>query len=330
MPLLQTSKTDRRRQDRRVQGFLNVYKVPGPTSHDVVARIRKVLPGVRVGHGGTLDPAAEGVLPICLGGATKYFDYLLESRKTYLATVRLGVITDTQDRDGEVVEERPVGEVDAKAFEKLLAEFEGEIDQVPPMYSARRHQGKRLYELARAGVEVERASQKGRVYGIRLLSIEGPEVTFEVECGRGTYVRTLCHDIGEAWGAGGHLARLTRKAVGVFRAEEAVSVEEAEERIARGKLADLLIPVTEGLAFLPAASLLRVPSGGLKRGLWIIEGVFTREIPEGPPGSHVRLVDGSGRTLALARIMPGEPARLQVRKVVNAQAGAANGSRSAD
>ena len=320
MPLLQASKT-KNHKAQRVQGFLNVDKVAGPTSHDIVARIRKVLPGVRVGHGGTLDPAAEGVLPICLGAATKYFDYLLESRKTYLATCRLGIITSTQDRDGEVVEERPVGKVDPDAFSAILTRFEGDIDQVPPMFSARRHQGKRLYELARAGIEVERPAQKVKVYWIRLVSIDGPEATFEVQCGRGTYVRTLCHDIGLAWGTGGHLCRLTRKAVGAFRVEDAVSLEVAEERIGKGRLNDVLVPVEEGLSFLPEVSLSRVPPGGLRRDLWILEGVFIRQIPEGPPGNHVRLVDGSGRTLGIARIVPGEPVRLQVRKVIEPPVG---------
>lgn len=331
MPLLQASKVKQapesssrgQAENRQVQGFLNVYKTPGPTSHDVVARLRKVLPGLRVGHGGTLDPAAEGVLPVCLGTATKYFEYLLESRKTYLATVRLGIITDTQDRDGEVIEERPVGPIDPEAFKSVLSRFQGEVAQLPPMYSARRHQGKRLYELARAGVEVERSIQKGRVYRIQLLSIEGPEVSFEVECGRGTYVRTLCHDLGLQWGTGGHLCRLTRKAVGVFRAEDAVPVEEAEERIRAGKLRDLLISVAEALAFLPGVQLIRAPSGGLRRGLWIFEGVFVRHIPEGPPGSHVRLLDRAGQTVALARIVPGDPVRLQVRKSVAPRTGVA-------
>ncbi len=319
MPLLQASKT-KKAAAARVQGFLNIDKAAGPTSHDIVARLRKVLPGVRVGHGGTLDPAAEGVLPICLGAATKYFDYLLESRKTYLATVRLGIITSTQDRDGEVIEERPVGDLDPDAFSDVLRRFEGDIDQVPPMFSARRHHGKRLYELARAGIEVEREAQKGKVYWIRILSIDEPDVTFEVQCGRGTYVRTLCHDIGLAWGTGGHLCRLTRKAVGAFGVEDAVSVEVAEEQIRAGRLNDVLKSVEEGLSFLPGVSLMRTPTGGLRRGLWILEGIFIRNIPEGPPGNHVRLVDNSGRTLGIARIVPGEPVRLQVRKVIDPSA----------
>ena len=316
MPLLQASKI-KNAAASRVQGFLNIDKAAGPTSHDIVARLRKVLPGVRVGHGGTLDPAAEGVLPICLGAATKYFDFLLESRKTYLATVRLGIITSTQDRDGEVIEERPVGDLDHDAFSALLKRFEGEIDQVPPMFSARRHQGKRLYELARAGIEVEREPHKGKVYWIRILSIEEPEVTFEVQCGSGTYVRTLCHDIGLAWGTGGHLCRLTRKAVGAFAVEDAVSLEVAEERIREGRLNDVLKSVEEGLSFLPGVNLMRSPTGGLRRGLWILEGIFIRNIPECPPGNHVRLVDNAGRTVGIARIVPGEPVRLQVRKVID-------------
>ena len=319
MQLLQTSKT-KNDGDRNILGFLNINKAPGPTSHDVVARLRKVLPsGLRVGHGGTLDPAAEGVLPICLGGATKYFDYLLESRKVYRATVRLGLQTTTQDRDGEVVGERPVEAVDPEKFASLLAKFEGEIEQIPPMFSARRHQGKRLYELARAGIKVDRSPQKGNIYWIRLLSVNGPEVDFEVECGRGTYVRTLCHDVGEAWGTGGYLSKLTRQAVGAFCVDNSKMLNEAEEGIRGGQLEDFIIPIEEGLSFLPEVSLIRIPSGGLRRGLWILEGVFVRNVPDGPPGSHVRLTNGKGKLLAIARITSGEPPRLQVRKVTEIQ-----------
>ena len=152
-----------------------------------------------------------------------------------------------------------------------------------------------------------------------MLSVNGPEVDFEVECGRGTYVRTLCHDVGEAWGTGGYLSKLTRQAVGAFCVDNSKMLNEAEEGIRGGQLEDFIIPIEEGLSFLPEVSLIRIPSGGLRRGLWILEGVFVRNVPDGPPGSHVRLTNGKGKLLAIARITSGEPPRLQVRKVTEIQ-----------
>ena len=158
---------------------MNVYKLPGPTSHDVVARLRRHLKKVRVGHSGTLDPLAEGVLLLCLGRATKFFDFLIECPKTYIATLRLGIVTTTQDTEGDIVSERPVGPVSAEAWRELLKEFEGEIEQLPPMFSARRHQGRHLYDLARAGIEVERAPRRTWVEGLEPSFHRGSRGDFE-------------------------------------------------------------------------------------------------------------------------------------------------------
>jgi tRNA pseudouridine55 synthase len=282
----------------------------------VVARLRRHLKGVRIGHVGTLDPLAEGVLPLSLGGATKFFDYLLECPKTYIATLRLGVVTTTQDAEGAIVEERPVGPVSAEVWRNLLREFEGEIEQIPPMFSARRYRGRHLYDLARAGIEVERLPRRTWVETLELLSIQGPDVTVKVRCGRGTYIRTLCHDLGERFDTGAHLAHLVRTAVGPFQAESSLSLEAAEGHALQGTLGQVLTPVGRALAFLPEARLARLPPGGLRKGMWIGEKDLVGPAPQGRAGTHQRLVDRSGETLALARLVVGGPFPMRVRKVL--------------
>ena len=281
-----------------------------------MARLRRHLGGVRIGHAGTLDPLAEGVLPLCLGGATKFFEYLLECQKTYIATLRLGIVTTTQDAEGVIVAERPVGPVSAEAWRNILKESEGEIEQIPPMFSARRHQGRHLYDLARAGIEVERSPRRTWVEALELLSIQGPEVTLKVCCGRGTYIRTLCHDLGERFQTGAHLARLVRTAVGPFHAEGSVGLGAAEDHAIQGTLGQLLTPVGRALACLPEARLARLPPGGLRKGMWIGEKDLLGPAPQGRAGTHLRLVDGAGQTLALARFVVGGAFPMRVRKVL--------------
>ncbi|MGH2570502.1 MAG: tRNA pseudouridine(55) synthase TruB, partial [bacterium] len=188
-------------------------KPRGRTSHDVVARVRRVLPGARVGHAGTLDPAATGVLVICVGGATKISAFLMEGEKEYVGTATLGVTTDTQDADGRVVRERPVAADDA-AIRAAATRFVGEIEQVPPMYSAVKVGGEKLYRLARQGLEIERAARRVRVHAFEIVGVALPHVDFVLRCSKGTYVRTILHDLGEALGCGAHLARLVRERQG--------------------------------------------------------------------------------------------------------------------
>jgi tRNA pseudouridine55 synthase len=203
-------------------GVLPVDKGPGVTSFQVVAQLRRVLRAAKIGHGGTLDPAATGLLPILIGEATKLTPYLVDLDKEYLATVRLGVTTDTQDLSGTVLQSRPLPELDAAGIARALERFVGMIRQVPPMYSALHHEGRRLYELARAGVEVERPPRDVTVYSIHLETLALPDLVIRVRCGKGFYVRTLAADLGEALGAGGVLARLVRTRVGPYRLEDAV------------------------------------------------------------------------------------------------------------
>jgi len=241
--------------ERRASGILPVEKGPTVTSFQVVAHLRRVLRANRIGHGGTLDPAATGVLPILIGEATKLTPYLADMDKEYRATVRLGVTTDTQDLTGTVVETRPVPPLDAGVIDEALGRFVGEISQVPPMYSALRRGGRRLYELAREGQTVEREPRPVTVHAITLESVALPELTIYVRCGKGTYVRTLAADLGTALGCGAALASLVRTRVGPYRLAEAVSWEEVRDGRHGACLWARLWPCDSALAALPAVTL---------------------------------------------------------------------------
>ncbi len=236
-----------------MNGFLIANKPTGITSSNLVVFVRKRLPrGTSVGHGGTLDPEASGVLPICVGSATRLFDYIIDKTKTYVAELQLGVETDTQDATGEIVRELPVnvGEAELRA---VLPRFTGEIKQIPPMYSAIKRDGQRLYQLARKGETVEVEPRSCRVDGIELLEACGEHrYRIRVECGKGVYIRTLCHDIGAALGCGGHMASLCRTRAGIFAIEDALSREQIDEAARTGTLEDRLLPLDAPLGHLPA------------------------------------------------------------------------------
>ena len=230
----------RRQQAPRIDGILNIDKPYGITSMDVVRRVKRASGQRRVGHGGTLDPIATGVIPVCMGQATRLMEDVVGGAKTYLAGVELGVSTDTYDALGEVVERRDAAGVTRAAVEDALPAFIGDILQVPPMYSALKREGKRLYDLARAGVEVEREARPVTVHSIALREWAPPVVTLEVECGKGFYVRSLAHDLGEALGCGGHMKTLARLRSGAFRVEDALTLDEVEERFADGSWRDVV------------------------------------------------------------------------------------------
>ena len=232
------------------EGILNLNKRPGPTSHDVVNHVRRLTGIRRVGHAGTLDPLAAGVLLVCIGRATRVAEYLMAGHKVYRARVRLGISTDTYDAEGMVTSEAPV-EVDRAQVEAALSSFRGVIAQVPPVYSAIKHQGTPLHRLARRGVALEQIPLKVRhveILRLELTAWEPPECTLEVTCSPGTYVRALAHDLGQALGCGAHLSGLTRLASGRFRVEDAVTLEEFAEASAQGRWAALLHPIDAALA----------------------------------------------------------------------------------
>lgn len=207
-------------------GFLNIHKPLGVTSHDVVAQIRRGLKIKKVGHAGTLDPLATGVLVICLGGATRLSEYVMDSTKRYRAQVHLGVTTDTYDAEGEILLQRDSAHISQANVEQALAAFTGEIDQVPPMYSAIKQDGRKLYELARAGETVEREARHIRIDSLTVSEWSSPYFTLDVTCSAGTYIRSLAYDLGEALGVGAHLAGLIRVASGSFTLENAVSPDD--------------------------------------------------------------------------------------------------------
>ena len=224
----------RRQRAPRIDGILNINKPYGITSMDVVRRVKRASGQRRVGHGGTLDPIATGVIPVCMGQATRLMEDVVGGAKTYLAAVELGVSTDTYDALGEVTGRGDASGVTRADVEGALPAFTGDILQTPPMYSALKRDGKRLYDLARAGVEVEREARPVTVHSIAVREWAPPVVTLEVDCGKGFYVRSLAHDLGEALGCGGHMKALTRLRSGAFRVEDALTPDEVEERFADG------------------------------------------------------------------------------------------------
>lgn len=244
-----------------MDGIINVYKEQGYTSHDVVAKMRGILRMKKIGHTGTLDPAAEGVLPVCLGKGTKLCDMLTDKTKTYRAVLLLGQETDTQDTTGTVLCEYPVT-VTEEAVREAAASFVGAYQQIPPMYSALKVNGKKLYELARAGKEIEREARPVEILELTIESIELPRVTMSVTCSKGTYIRTLCYDIGRKLGCGGCMEALLRTRVDRFCLKESLKLSEIEELRDRGELEQHIVAVDAVFQELPELSM--IPGDGDK------------------------------------------------------------------
>lgn len=226
-----------------INGILNIYKEKGYTSHDVVARLRGILKQKKIGHTGTLDPEAEGVLPVCLGRATKVCGLLTDKDKTYRTVLLLGKTTDTQDLTGSVICEKDTSMLTRENVKQCILSFTGEYDQIPPMYSALKIGGKKLYELAREGKTVERKSRRVSIYEIRILKMELPRVEMEISCSKGTYIRTLCNDIGDRLGTGGCMECLLRTKAGPFLLENSIRLSEVERIFQEGRLDSVLVPL---------------------------------------------------------------------------------------
>lgn len=235
-----------------LDGILNINKEKGYTSHDAVAKLRGILRQKKIGHTGTLDPDATGVLPVCMGKATRLCGLLTDKEKTYRAVLLLGKTTDTQDISGRILQENPVSQ-SPEEVRACIQAFEGDSMQIPPMYSACKVQGKRLYELAREGVEVERQPRPIHIRQISIEAVELPRVTFEVTCGKGTYIRTLCHDIGQKLGCGGCMEALTRTRSGMFGIERALTLAQVEKLQNEGRLGEYLVSVEQALEDYPRA-----------------------------------------------------------------------------
>lgn len=236
-----------------MNGIINVYKEKGFTSHDVVAKLRGILKQKKIGHTGTLDPDAEGVLPVCLGNATKLCDMITAKEKTYRTVMLLGLETDTQDISGKVLKEQSVDLRNEEVLQAIRS-FIGPYNQIPPMYSAIKINGKKMYELARAGIEVEREARPVYIFDIEVLDIKLPRVTMAVKCSKGTYIRTLCHDIGQKLGCGACMEELLRTQSGIFNIDTAYTLSDIESMRDNNTLDDKIIKVESVFEELPSFS----------------------------------------------------------------------------
>lgn len=288
-----------------VNGILNIYKEKGYTSHDVVACLRRIVGQKKIGHTGTLDPDAEGVLPVCLGQATRVCDMLTENDKSYEAVLLLGVTTDTQDITGTVLRTRSTDHLTDERVIECIRDYIGSYDQIPPMYSAVKVNGKKLYELARQGKTVERAGRRVTLHDIRILDMDLPRVRMAVDCSKGTYIRTLCHDIGESLGAGGCMESLLRTRAGQFSLAESIRLAQVAEAAAKGQLGQYLIPTDKVFSGMRALVL-----SGRQIQLARNGNPFSMDQmaaspgkggtdPETAPGEQFRVYDAEGRFIAV-------------------------------
>lgn len=286
-----------------MDGVLAVNKEAGWTSHDVVAKLRHLLGQTKVGHAGTLDPAATGVLPVLIGKGTRIAEYLVEWDKEYRAVLRLGEATDTQDATGTVLARESTERVTADAIREAAGRFRGAVLQVPPMYSAVKVAGVPLYKAARAGRTVVREPRTVHIHALDVLAIDGRDVMLSIVCSKGTYIRTLCADIGAALGVGGHMLSLERRRVGPLTIERALTVDETAARHALSRLGDSLMSLDQALDGLPALVVNRqtaervrhgvpVPASEVIRWERVADGVYER-------GAPTRIHDVEGRLLAI-------------------------------
>ncbi len=289
---------------RRIDGVLLLDKPAGMTSNAALQKARRLFNAAKAGHTGTLDPMATGLLSLCFGEATKFAGGLLAADKRYAATVRLGVRTDTADAEGRILETRPVA-VTREQLEAVLARFRGDILQVPPMHSALKRDGRPLYEYARKGIVLERAPRAVTIHALDLRSFEGDYIEFDVDCSKGTYVRTLAQDIGEALGCGGHLTALRRTRIGSLHLEEAFTLEALEAMTPEAREA-LLQPADALLTALPRLDLDADATQRFGHGQ-------TVPVLQGPVAGQLRIYADDGRFLGLGRAAPDgqvAPARL--------------------
>lgn len=286
-----------------VNGIINVYKEKGYTSFDVVAKMRGIFRQKKIGHTGTLDPDAQGVLPVCLGTATKACGLLTDRDKEYEALLLLGTTTDTQDASGTVLSRRPP-ETSEEKVRAAVASFVGSYEQLPPMYSAKKVGGKKLCDLARSGVTVERVPRRVHLYEIRILDMQLPRVRMRVSCSKGTYIRTLCHDIGETLGCGGCMEELVRTRVADFSLADALRLSEIEALLAAGQTA-FIRPVDTLFAQYPRACALRGAKKLLDNGNRIPKELLDITTEE-HDGMCVRLYDWESRFIGLYRYVQPE------------------------
>jgi tRNA pseudouridine55 synthase len=304
----------RKQRGRRVDGILLLDKPQGASSNDALQQAKRLFGAAKAGHTGSLDPLATGVLPLCFGEATKFSQFLLNSDKRYWAEIRLGVRTDSGDADGEVVEERPVPELTHEAVDAALDAFRGDFEQIPSMFSAIKHQGKPLYKLARQGIEVEREPRPVTVFENRLEALDGDRLELVIHCSKGTYVRTIAEDLGEALGCGAHVTALRRRSVGPFGLDGAHTIEDLERIRGDGghaALDALLQPVETAVEDWPEVHLTDLTAYYLSKGQPVI-------VPKAPTTGWVRIhedvADGPSRFLGVGEVL--DDGRIAPRRLV--------------
>jgi tRNA pseudouridine55 synthase len=297
--------------ERRVDGILLLDKPSGLTSNAALQKVKRLYRARKAGHTGSLDPLASGLLPVCFGEATKVSGFLLDADKHYWVSCRLGVRTTTADAEGAVLETRPVDAVTAERLREVMERFTGSIEQIPPMYSAVKHQGQRLYALARQGVEVLREPRQVTIHAMELLDFRPPLVEIDVHSSKGTYIRSLVEDIGEVLGCGAHVADLRRFGVGPFSAAGMVTLETLEERRDAGggaALDALLLPMESGLSQWPDVRLTGDAAFYLRQGQAVL-------VPHAPTTGLVRLYEGQRRFLGVGEIL--NDGRVAPRRLLN-------------
>jgi len=283
---------------RRVNGILLLDKPAGLTSNAALQAVKKLYAARKAGHTGSLDPLATGLLPLCFGEATKVSGFLLDADKYYQVTCKFGEQTSTGDAEGEVIESRPLDGLNEKQLRKVLEGFRGDIEQIPPMYSALKHKGERLYKLARQGVEVEREPRQVTIFELELVNFEAPVAELRVHCTKGTYVRTLIEDIGEQLGCGAHVIGLRRNGVGPFDDSNMIDMEGLEAVAGEGHYAldRLLLPMESGLTQWPDVRLTGDAAFYLRQGQPVL-------VPKAPTAGWVRLYEGESRFLGMGEIL---------------------------
>lgn len=284
---------------RKLNGVLLLDKPIGMSSNAALQIVKRLFYAAKAGHTGNLDPLATGMLPICLGEATKLSAYLLDADKVYVGTCKLGVKTTSGDAEGEVIETRDVPELDKDRIETILASFTGEIDQIPPMHSAIKLNGQPLYKLARQGIEVERKPRRVTIRELRLLRAEGDEIDIYVHCSKGTYIRTLAEEIGEALGCGAHLGQLRRTQVGPFLEDGMVSLDALREEEAEGGAESLdhhLLPMDSALGDYPEVKL-------SETGLYYVRQGQPVQISQAPTNGLLRLYDPAGEFVGVGQVL---------------------------
>ena len=303
-------------QGGALEGVLIVHKEAGWTSHDVVAKVRRLLGGSKVGHAGTLDPSATGVLPILVGRATRIAEYLINWDKEYRAVLRLGETTDTQDATGQVLNRVDPCEVTEDVLQKVIARFRGVQQQLPPMYSAVKVGGQPLYKAARAGRTVDRVERSIAIHQLEIVAVHGRDVVLRIVCSKGTYVRTLCADIGQALGVGGHLYALERRRVGPLSIEQAVTIDQVAGHLATGTLPMQFISLDQLLFQLPAVVVNAEQAQRVLHGSPIFQ-VEVEQLPASPSTVSVRLKNEAGQLLAIGTHDTGGVGPIRIRKVLS-------------